>query len=138
MKGMDLIKYIYDNNLIETEVVLGVQGFTADMHHDEDEEPICSVTPDGRLLISDSCGEYDECFKKLDWYTVTVTETFSRTFAVQAKDYEDAESKVEEAYSDNDITVTDSSENPDNTEYNCNGEIDASEARNYEVVEGDD
>lgn len=135
MTGMELIKYIYENNATEKEIVLGVQGFTADMHNAEEEEPMCSITDDGRLLISDSCGGYDEHFKKLGWYTVTITETFERTFAVQAKDYSDAESKVGEAYDNGDITVADSDEDPDNTEYNCNGEINESEAKDYVIVD---
>lgn len=138
MTGMELIKYIYENNATEKEIVLGVQGYTADMHNAEEEEPMCSITGDDRLLISDSCGNYEEEFRKLDWYTVTVTETFERTFAIQAKDQDDAEEKVQEAYDNNDITVANSTEDPESTEYNCNGEIDESEVRNYEIVEGDD
>ena len=73
MKGIDLIKYIYDNKLTDADIVIGVEGYICDGIANDKQIQIRKME-DGRVLISDHCGEYEQHFKAKEYYNKIVKE----------------------------------------------------------------
>lgn len=135
MKGIDLIKYIYDNNMAETEIVLGVQGYTLDPREDDSDDVQLTKTNDGRLLISDA-NNYSEEFVAKKYYKVIITETYEKAFKVLAENEETARDIAESEYSDGNVEDFTNTDSPDDYNIETRGEIPKGEENNYDEIKG--
>lgn len=134
MKGIDLIKYIYDNNLNDAEIVLGVEGYTADPKENNDKEIRVSKTDDGRILLSDD-EDYSENFVQKNYYKIRITETYEKDFIILAKSEEEAESLAEDEYNNSNIENFTSDTEPVDSSVECIGDIPEGEIGYYEKIE---
>lgn len=134
MKGMDLIKYIYDNGMAENEIVLGVQGYILDPNEEDSDDIQLTKTDDGRLLISDT-NDYSDNFTKKEYFRVTITETYEKTFKVYAKSEKEAEEIAEREYDNGNVEDFSQDYNPEDYTISCIGVVPGGDEDCYDEIE---
>lgn len=134
MKGMDLIKYIYDNGMAENEIVLGVQGYILDPNEEDSDDVQLTKTDDGRLLISDT-NDYSDEFTKRKYFGVTITETYEKTFKVYAKSEEEAEEIAEREYDNGNVENFSQDYSPEDHTISCIGVVPEEVENCYDEIE---
>ena len=137
MKGIDLIKYIYDNKLTDADIVIGVEGYICDGIANDEQIQIRKME-DGRVLVSDHCGEYEQHFKAKEYYKIKITETYEKEFVVLAESESEAQNIAQYAYDSGDVDTNVEYDNPTNWEVECVCEATEDEVKDLDEIEEDE